>query len=123
MIQPEPQYFRVECDGFRYLSELFCKYKIDAEAVPLIVGVVNDDELLPNPTTLSKIIRYGGNKYSGNPYLNIITFQIVEKNDEFIIIRENTDNYEPEKTINRDTTHIYRIPIIDIENSVKLIPL
>lgn len=100
----------------RYLSEFSSKYKV-TQIIPEI------SNLTSTKISSSIYIRYGGDKYSDDPYLNLITFVIIEENNGYITLKEYTDNYKLDKKINRDTTQIYRVPVNEIGNTLNFVQL
>ena len=98
----------------KYLSDFARLYKV----------IEPDKNIALNEMSpLVKPIRYGGNKYDSDPYLNRLTFQTLEQNDEFIEVREFSEHFDPAQIVLRDITVIYRIPLCDLEKDVKLIAL
>lgn len=90
-----------KCDD-RYLSGLF-PYEI-----------INNDDALMHPS----LMRHGGDKYSPNPYLNKLLFEIVASDVENVYVKEFVGNFNPNIPIQRDAEITYRIPISELNKSV-----
>lgn len=95
----------------RYLSDMYIFSSIyqNFDDFDDIDENFNEINLLPPNLEL---YRSGGDKYSRDPYLYFLKFQIVNKNDNgYMVVKEFFGDYDLTKSIKRELSTLYYLPI------------
>ena len=95
----------------RYFSEFVELYGV----VELTANQAEDFQPLA-----TKPVRCGGDKYAKDPYLNRLTFQMLNQTDDFVELIEFTEHFDSAKPVIHNTEVIFRIPKGDLGKIVEL---